>query len=137
MFEAGVDFEADLSYGWSICQNNLFAQVSATPSAKLTASASAQTDLLIVEGEVSFQADFDVSITPQAFIDGDKCSVGVDVRLTANPMQASVDAEYRHKKCEWWIFDCKWSDWTTDILWSWSAPKDNEVLFQQTWPIHA
>jgi len=135
IFEAGVHFEADLSWGWSVCQNNLSAQVSATPSAKLTASASAQADLLIIEGEVYIEADFAVSITPRAFVDGALCSVGVDVTLTADPMEASVVAEYRKKKCEWWIFDCKWSDWTKDTLWSWNSPIDNKVLFQQTWPI--
>jgi len=135
VFSAGVSFEADLSWGWSICQDKLFAQVSASPEAKLIASASAQTDLLIIEGEVAIDADFDVTLVPAAFVDGAGCSVGVDVKLTADPMEASITAEYRKKKCEWWIFDCKWGAWEQDQLWSWNAQRDNEVLFQQTWKI--
>jgi len=109
--------------------------VSLLPNAKLTASASAQTDLLIVEGQVEFDADFDVELIPQAFVDGTKCSVGIDVTLNADPMEASVTAEWRKKTCEWWIFDCKWGPWNPDTLWSWSAPRDNEVLYSQTWKI--
>jgi len=105
------------------------------PGAKLTASASVEADLLIIEGAVALDADFDITLTPQAYVDGTKCVVGLDLLLSANPMQASLDAEWRKMTCKWWFFDCHWGPWTQDNLWSWSAPLDKKTLFDQQWPI--
>lgn len=61
--------------------------------------------------------------------------VGVTLELTADPMEAAIEGEWRRKTCEWWIWDCKWAPWHVDTLWQWSAPRDHEVLYERTWPI--
>jgi len=135
IFSAGATLEAQVSWGWQICPGQLSALVELIPQAKLTASASAETDLLIIEGAVALDAAFSLTLTPQAYIDGTKCNVGLDLLLTADPMAASLDAQWRRQTCAWWFFDCHWGAWNTYSLWSWSAPADNEEIFNQQWPI--
>jgi len=135
IFSAGVTLEADLNWGWQICPGSLSAMVEIVPQARLIASASAETDLLVIEGSVAIDANFDVTLTPQAYVDGTQCAVGLDLLLTADPMEASLVAEWRRMTCKWWFFDCHWDNWNTDSLWSWSAPANNQVLYKQQWTI--
>jgi len=134
-FTAGVDAEMSLEWAWQICDTDLSATVELIPDGKLVATAGALSDLLVIEGGININADFELIPEPQAFIHGSLCEVGFDVEVSYDPMEASVDVWWRENVCEWWIFDCHWGPYHTDNLWSWNAAERHVVLLKETWKI--
>lgn len=105
-FTAGLNVEMNLDWGWQICDTDLSATVELIPDAKLVASASASSDLIVIEGGISISANFEVIPEPKAFIHGSECEVGVNVEVSYDPMEASIDVWWRRNVCEFWIYDC-------------------------------
>jgi len=135
-FTASVDMDLTVDYGWRVCDADLSAMIELVPTGSLQISGSAFSDLLIVEGGINIDADFIITPTPQAFIHGSLCSLGMDVQVTYDPMQASVEVWNRQESCYLWIFDCQWGPYNTDVLWSYDAGKEGPyILLNETWKI--
>jgi len=134
-FIASVDLSLYVDFKWKVCDTDLSALVEVTPNGVVTASGGAMSDLLVVEGGINLNAVFEMTPTPEAFILGSECTVGFDVLVDYNPMQASVDVWYRTESCYLWIFDCHWGPYNTDTLWSYSAGEHRVVLINETWKI--
>jgi hypothetical protein len=134
-FTVGVDLVVNVEWGWSVCDAQLSAQVELIPSATLVASASAETDLLIIYAGAALDASFNAVVRPQAYIHGSECTVGVDAVLTTQPMNAELKGYYKKQVCKLWIFDCHWGEMNTKDFWTWALPAQNKQLFNEQLPI--
>jgi len=130
-FTVGVDVVVDVQWGWSICDAQLSAQVELIPSATLVASASAETDLLIIYAGATLDASFNAVVRPQAYIHGSECNAGVQATLQTQPMNAELKGYYKKQVCKLWIFDCHWGTTETKQFWSWSLPAQTKTLFNE------
>jgi len=134
-FSAGVDLSLDLSWGWQICDSSLYAMVELIPDGALVISGNAEIDLLIIKAGVTLSAQFEATPSPQGYIQGSECEVGVDVDLTIAPMEAEFLGYYAWDHCKYWIFDCHWGEHNQQVFWSWNHPGSNEVIFNKAWKI--
>lgn len=135
-FTVGVDLVVNVNWGWQICDAQLSALVELIPSASLVASASAETDLLIIYAGAALDASFNAVVRPQAYVHGSQCNVGVDAVLQTQPMSALFKGYYKKQVCKLWIFDCHWGEMSTQNFWTWALPSQSKVLFNEQLNIH-
>jgi len=74
-------------------------------------------------------------LIPQAKVEGSECSLEFDVDWVSTPMAGDFNAYYQWQSCKYLIFDCHWGTHNEHILWSWTEPAHNQIVFDQTWKI--
>jgi hypothetical protein len=136
VFEAGVDLDLTLEWGWKICDDKIYAEVEIEPSASVVLSGSAVIDLLILQAGLELSGAISQELIPQAYIDMSECLVGFDVEQKSNPWQAKFDAYYAWADCKiLWIFDCTWGKHNEYVFWEWDQPSVDKIIYKEEWPI--
>jgi len=133
-FSAGAQLTLNLGVQYDVCDSTLSA-IGLLPTATLSVGGQAELNLLIIKAGVRLTGSFESLLSPEVYVDGSKCSVGLEASLESRPMTINFDGYYAINKCKMWIWDCHWEQTHVDLWLHWSYPETHEVLVNEHWPI--
>lgn len=135
VFSASVSLDLTATWGWSVCPDQLSADVDISGDGEIVVTGSTYTDLLLLRAGFELDGTFQTNIIPTVSVLGTTCTVSFEVDANNQPMTAALTSYYEWRHCKFLFFDCQWGNHNQQTWWQWASQAKDSVLYKVSFPI--